>query len=72
MNGVTIAQQIERRLVSGERLPNLLHRPFLGRLFRHLEMQYVASGVREHDEDKQNPERAVGTVKKSMEAICPT
>src|SRR5215831_3548736 len=44
IDGVAIAQQIGRRLVPRERLPNLLHRPLLGRLFRHLEMQYVASG----------------------------
>ena len=52
-----VAQQISGQLVPGKRFPDLLHHPLLSGMFRYLEMQHAASGVREHDEDEQNLER---------------
>jgi len=49
---VTIAQQISGHLVPGKRFPDLLHRPLLSGMFRHLEMQHAASGLGEDFEDK--------------------
>jgi len=39
-------------------------------MFRHPEVQHPASFMRQHDKDEQDPEVAVGTVKKSMAAVC--
>jgi hypothetical protein len=39
-------------------------------MFRHPEVQHPASLMREHHEDEQDPEGRVGTVKKSMAAVC--
>jgi hypothetical protein len=54
---IAIAQQISRRLVPGKRFPDLLHGPLLRWVFRHPEVQHAASSMRQHDKDKQNPER---------------
>jgi hypothetical protein len=40
-------------------------------MIRHVAVHHTAAVMRQDDEDKQHPEgRLVGTVKKSIEAVC--
>ena len=53
---VTIADQIPRNVLPGERLGHLLGGPLRGRVLGDVEVHDPASGVGEHDEDEEDPE----------------
>jgi len=56
VDGISIPQQISGCLVPGKRFPHLLHGPLLRGMFRHPEVHYPASLMRQHDKDEQDPE----------------
>ena len=53
---ISVAQEISASVLPRKRLPDLLHRPLLGGVFGHLEVQHAAPSMRQHNEHKQNPE----------------
>jgi hypothetical protein len=62
---ISIAKHIFRGMVPLE----LVAPSILGRVFRHPEVHYTVSGMRQHDEDEQNPECRGWNVKKSITAV---
>src|ERR1700745_74737 len=70
VDGVSIAQHVSRRLVPGKRFPRLLHRPVLRGVFRHPEVQYLVRSWESTTKTNRTRKVAVGTVKKSMAAVC--
>jgi len=67
---IAVTQKISAPVVPGKSLPYLLHGPFLAGVFGHLK----CSTRRRACDNTTNTNRirkvAVGTTKKSMEAIC--
>jgi hypothetical protein len=65
---IAIADDEPRRRVPRPCLAELLCGPRRGRMRGHAQVDDAAAVVRQHDEHKQDAEREVGTVKKSIEA----
>ena len=68
-NRISIPNQILWRF-PGKCFSYLLRRPLLARVIRHIEVHHTAAVMRQDDENKQHRKVAVGTIKKSIEAIC--
>jgi hypothetical protein len=56
-------------LSQGNGFAQLLGRPFLGRMSSDAEMENAAAVVRRHEEDIQDLNRMVGTVKRSTDTM---
>src|SRR5262245_47177222 len=54
VHSVTVSQQISRRSIFGERLDDLLCRPFCRGMLGHVEMQHAATLMRQHHEYEQD------------------
>jgi hypothetical protein len=65
IDAVAIAEEIGGSRVVGERLNDLLGGPRRGRMFGDVEVEDPAAVVGEHDEDEEDAQTGVGTVKKS-------
>src|SRR6266550_8303332 len=70
VDGISIAQHIARRLVPGKRFPHLLHGPLLCRVFRHPKCTTRRRSCDSTTKTNRTRKVAVGTVKKSMAAVC--
>ena len=71
-NAVAIADHEPRRRILGEGLDDLLGGPGRGRGVGDVEVKNAAALVGQDEEDIQNANVAVGTVKKSIDASEPT
>src|SRR5215469_9645248 len=68
-NRISIPNQILWRF-PGKGFSYLLRRPLFARMIRHIEVHHTAAVMRQDDENNSTRKVAVGTVKKSIEAIC--
>ena len=63
---VSIKHQVRWCCVVRERLSKLLDDPCRGGMFRHIEVQDPAPVMVDHEPDGEDPDLAIGTVKKSI------